>query len=379
MKTIYLDNGATTVVDPEVVKVMEKYHSNRYGNASSIHHKGQEAKEALEGARHVIAESIGAEDDEIIFTSGGTESNNLVLKGLVFANKDKGHIITSKIEHDCVLNSAKWLEERGFEVTYLDVDNEGFVDLEQLKESITDKTLLVSIIHGNNETGVLQDLGEIYRICRDNNVYFHTDACQSYTKVDLSVKDADFITLNAHKIHGPKGVGVLYMRKGVRIVPLAHGGGHERNLRSGTENIPGVVGFAGAVKAGMDKRYIKDMTELRDYFIRELLKIPDTKLNGPKERRLCNNVNVSFRYVEGESLILLLDSKGVCASTGSACSSHSLDPSHVIMALDNDPERAHGSIRFTISRFTTKQEVDFAIQETKKAVEKLRSMSPLGG
>ena len=242
MKTIYLDNGATTMVDPKIIEVMNKYHLDAYGNASSMHHKGQEAKRALEEARHVIAKSIGAKDNEIIFTSGGTESNNFAVKGIAWANKDKGnHIITTKIEHDCVLNSAKWLEKRGFKVTYLDVDEEGFVNAKDLEKAITKDTILVSIIHGNNEIGTVQDLKELYEVCKRHGVYFHTDACQSYTKVPLSAKDADLITMNAHKIHGPKGVGALFIMKGVKITPLLHGGGHERNLRSGTENISGIV------------------------------------------------------------------------------------------------------------------------------------------
>jgi cysteine desulfurase len=378
-KTIYLDNGATTEADPEVIKAMNKFHSNIYGNASSIHHKGVEAKRALEESRHVIAKSIGAKDKEIIFTSGGTESNNFAVKGTAFANRNKGkHIITTKIEHDCVLSSCKWLEKQGFEVTYLKVDKEGFVNPEDLEKAITPKTILVSIIHGNNEIGTIQDLAKLYEICKKHNVYFHTDACQSYTKTDLSAKHADLITLNAHKIHGPKGVGVLFVKKGTRITPLAHGGGHEFNLRSGTENIPSIVGFAKAVKLAMKKEHVKKMTKLRDYFTEQALKIPETTLNGPKgNKRLCNNINISFRYIEGESIGAYLDAKGICTSTGSACSSRSLEPSHVIMALEDNSERAHGSLRFTISRFTAKEELDFTLEELKKTVQKLRKISPL--
>lgn len=380
MKTVYLDNGATTMVDPEVVKVMNQYHSEAYGNASSTHHKGQEAKRAMEEARHVIAKSIGAKDEEIIFTSGGTESNNFAIKGIAFANKDKGnHIITSRIDHDCVLNACRWLETQGFKVTYLDVDGEGFVTPEKLEKAITDKTILVSIIHGNNEIGTIQDLKALYGVCKKQGVFFHTDACQSYTKTELSAKDADLITLNAHKLHGPKGVGALFIKKELKITPLAHGGGHERWLRGGTENIPGITGFAKSVQLAMAPKHIKYMTQLRDYFIDELLKIADVRLNGPKgEKRLCNNINVSFKYIEGESIGSFLDAKGICTSTGSACSSHTLEPSHVMMALENNPERAHGSIRITISRFTTKEEIELALDEIKKTVEKLRKISPLG-
>ena len=297
MKTIYLDNAATTKVDEKVIKEMLSYFSEKYGNASSQHLVGQEAKRALEEARHVIAKSINAKDDEIIFTSSGTESNNLALKGLFFANKENGkkHIITTKIEHDCVLNSCKWLEKQGAKITYLNVDNEGFISLEELKKEITPETLVVSVIHGNNEIGTIQDIEEIGKICREKGVYFHIDACQSYTKTDIDVKkqNLDLVTLNAHKIHGPKGVGALYIREGIEITPLAHGGGHEKNLRSGTENVPGIVGFAKAVKIASNSD-VKQMSKLRDYLIGEILKIPNTKLNGPKEKRLCNNINTSF-------------------------------------------------------------------------------------
>ena len=375
MKTIYLDNGATTEIDPKVAEAINKA---PYGNASSIHHKGQEAKKALNNSRNIIAKSINANPKEIIFTSGGTEANNLALKGIALANKNKGnHIIISKIEHDCVLNAARWLKTQGFKITELNVDKEGHINLEQLKKEITKNTILVSIIHGNNEIGTIQNLKAIYNICQKNNTLFHTDACQSYTKTNISKDDADLITLNAHKIHGPKGVGALYIREGIQITPLQHGGGHERNLRSGTENISGIVGFAKAVEIAK-KSDIKKMQKHRDYLITELLKIPDTQLNGPKER-LCNNVNVSFHYIEGESLQALLDSEGICSSTGSACSSHTLEPSHVIMALENNPGRAHGSLRFTLSKNTTKEELDFTIKTIKEAVNKLRNISPLGG
>ena len=380
-QTIYLDNGATTKVDKSVVTAMCRYHDNHYGNASSIHHKGQEAQHALKKARMIIADSIDADPLEIIFSSGGTESNNLAIKGIAFANRKKGnHIITSKIEHDCVINSCRWLEGQGFNVTYLDVDPQGFIRLDQLRSAITDQTILVSIIHGNNEIGTVQDLKSIYAICKKRGVVFHTDACQSYTKTDLSCNHADLITINSHKIHGPKGVGGLFIKKGIRIIPLSHGGGHERNLRSGTENIAGIVGFSKAVEVAMRQRTVnvEKMARLRDYFIERLLKIPKTILNGTVgSKRLCNNINVSFEQIEGESIVAALDQFSICASTGSACSSHSLDPSHVIMALENNPERAHGSIRFSISRFTTKKEIDFALEKVKFAVNKLRDISPL--
>ncbi|MBW2995794.1 cysteine desulfurase [Candidatus Woesearchaeota archaeon] len=376
MKTIYLDNAATTKIDPEVVKAMNIYHQKAYGNASSQHHKGQEAKRALEESRHTIAKSINAKDDEIYFTSGGTESNNWALMELFFANPKKNHIITTKIEHDCILNTCKLLEKLGARVTYCPVDKKGFVSPVFLEKLIKKDTLVVSVIHGNNEIGTIQDLEAIYKVCKKHKVLFHTDACQSYTKTSLSAKHADLITLNAHKIHGPKGVGALFIKKGVKMNPLIQGGGQERGMRSGTENIPSIVGFAKAVKQAKSSD-INKMTKLRDYFIEQLLTIPDTRLNGPKKNRLCNNINISFRYIEGESIGSFLDAKGICTSTGSACSSFSLEPSHVIMALEPNPERAHGSLRFSISKYTTKQDLDFTIKNIKSTVNKLRKISPL--
>jgi cysteine desulfurase len=378
---IYLDNGATTMMDPEVIKTMTPYFSEKYGNASSSHMMGIWARQAVDESRHVIASSIGAKDDEIIFTSGGTESNNLAIKGIAFANKDKGkHIITTKIEHDCVLNSCKWLETQGFEVTYLNVDNQGFVKPEDLEKAIRKDTILVSVIHANNEIGTIQDIKRLGEICRKNNVLFHTDACQSFTKAELDVKkqNLDLVTLNAHKIHGPKGIGVLYIRKGIRITPLLHGGGHEFKLRSGTENVPGIVGFAKAVKLAND-RHVKQMTKLRDNLIDEIMKkIPETRLNGAVgDSRLCNNVNFAFKYVEGESIGAMLDAKGISSSTGSACSSKSLEPSHVLIAIGMKPEDAHGSLRLTLSRFTKEEEIDKVIDELPKIIDKLRKMSPL--
>ncbi|MFQ5531670.1 MAG: cysteine desulfurase family protein, partial [Candidatus Nanoarchaeia archaeon] len=286
---------------------------------------------------------------------------------------------TTKIEHDCVLNACKWVEKQGAEVIYLDVDREGFIDLKELEQAITDKTFLVTIIHGNNEIGTIQNLEEIGKICREKGILFHTDACQSYTKVPINVKkqNLDLVTLNAHKIHGPKGVGALYIRDGIKITPLLHGGGHEFKLRSSTENIAGIVGFAKAVKISCNK-HVKQMKKLRDYFIDELLKIPDTKLNGaPGNQRLCNNINICFSNIEGEAVGSFLNSKGIFVSTGSACSSHTLEPSHVLLALGMTPLEANSSIRLSISKFTTKEELNFALGEIKKTVEKLRKISPL--
>ncbi|MBN2112439.1 cysteine desulfurase [Candidatus Woesearchaeota archaeon] len=378
-KIIYLDNGATTMAAPEVVQVMNKYHSEKYGNASSLHRLGREASMAIDDARRTIAKSIGAKETEIIFTSGGTESNNFAIKGIAFANKGKGkHIITTKIEHDCVLNSCKWLKEEGFEVTYLNVDKEGFVNPDDLDKAIRKDTVLVTVIHGNNEIGTIQDLEKLYAICKKHNVYFHTDACQSYTKTEVSAKHADLITLNAHKIHGPKGVGVLYIKKGTKITPVAHGGGHEFSLRSGTENVPGIVGFAKAVQLAMDRKHVAYMAKLRDRLTEGLLEVPGTILNGPRGgKRLCNNVNISFKYIEGEAIGTHLDSEGICSSTGSACSSKSLEPSHVLMAIGMKPEDAHGSLRLTLSRYTTEDEIDKALEVLPNVVEKLRKISPL--
>jgi len=384
-KEIYFDNAATTPVDDKVVKAMMPYYTEKYGNASSQHLLGQEAKRDMEEARRVIAKSINAKHNEIIFTGSGTEANNFVLKGLYFWNKSAGtgknHIITTKIEHDCVLNSCRWLETQGAKVTYLDVDEDGFIDLNKLKKEISDETLIVSVIHGNNEIGTIQNIEEIGKICQEKGVYFHTDACQSYTKVPLNVKrqNLDFMTLNAHKIHGPKGVGVLFIRGELRreIDPLLHGGGHEYGLRSSTENIAGIVGFATAVKIARES-YVKDMQELRDYLIDEILKIPKTRLNGSRDKnRLCNNVNISFMNVEGEALGGYLNAYGISTSTGSACSSHSLEPSHVLKALGLDHAAMNSSIRISISKFNTKEEADYFLKILPGIVEKLRKMSPV--
>ncbi len=380
MKQIYFDNAATTRVDDEVVKEMLPYFSEKYGNASSQHFKGQEAKESMEKARKIIAKSINAGAHEIIFTSGGTESNNLALKGLFFSNyPTKNHIITTKIEHDCILNTCKWLEKQGAKITYLDVDAEGFVSAKDIKNSITDKTIVVSVIHGNNEIGTIQDLEAIGKICKEKGILFHTDACQSYTKTILDVKkqNLDLVTLNSHKIHGPKGVGALYIKDGIKITALVHGGGHERKLRSGTENIPGIVGFAKAPQI-IDKKDIRRMSELREKIIREILKIPNTRLNGAKgDKRICNNINVSFMNIEGEAIGGYLENLGIYTSTGSACMSHSLEPSHVLRAIGLSHVESNSSLRISISKYTTQEEVDYFLKELPKIVEKLRRISPL--
>jgi len=379
MKPIYFDNAATTKIDEKVLDAMMPFLKEKYGNASSTHLLGEEARRAIEESREVVAKSIGAKYKEIIFTGSGTEANNMVMKGLFFANRENGknHIITTKIEHDCILNACRWLETQGAKVTYLEVDEKGFVDLEQLKNSITPKTIIVSVIHGNNEIGTIQDLEIIGKICKEKGILFHTDACQSYTKVKIDVgkMNLDLITLNAHKIHGPKGIGALYIKEGTKIIPLLHGGGHEFKLRSSTENVAGIVGFAKAVKLGMD---VKKIRNLRDKLIEGILKIPNTKLNGVNgDERLCNNVNVSFNNIEGEAIGSFLNSKGVFSSTGSACSSHSLESSHVLLALGLTELQANSSIRLSISKYTTEEEVDYVLEELKKIVEKLRKISPI--
>jgi len=398
MKIIYLDNGASTMVDPKVLKAMEPCFVEDYGNASAGHEMGRRAKVLLNDARHVIAKSIGAKDEEIYFTSGGTESNNLAIKGLAFAQVDmqafewvegfikgkgimelrvnakKDHIVTTKVEHSCILNTCKWLSEHGFEVTYLDVDSDGFVRISDLEKAIKPETFLVSIIHGNNEIGTIQNLKEIGDVCKKKGVLFHSDACQSYTKVPINVKkmNVDLLTLNSHKIHGPKGVGTLYIREGVKVVPVLHGGGHERGLRGGTENVSGVVGFAEAVKLAKES-HVKDMKKTRDYFIAEVLKaVPDAKVNGAVgDERLCNNINITFP-VNGEMLGDYLNVYGVCTSKGSACGMIDGEVSHVLKAIGRTEKEAKNTIRFTISRFTTKAELDEALKILIKSVEKTR-------
>jgi len=379
-KEIYFDNAATTKVDDAVVKEMLPYFTENFGNASSQHDVGIKVREILERSRKTIAKSIKANVGEIIFTSGGTESNNLALKGLFYSNyPKKNHIITTKIEHDSILQTCKWLESQGARVTYLDVDKEGFVSLEDIKKSINDKTFLVSIIHGNNEIGTIQNIEAIGKICKEEGVLFHIDACQSFTKVPIDVKkqNIDLITLNSHKIYGPKGVGALYIREGIKIVPLFHGGGHENKLRSGTENIPGIVGFAKAVEIANDKD-VKKMEKLRDKLIEGLLKIENVSLNGPRgEKRLCNNVNVSFNNIEGEAIGGYLENEKIYTSTGSACMSHSLETSHVLKALGLTPLQSNSSLRISLSKYTTEEEVDYFLSKIQGIAKKLRRFSPL--
>ena len=384
MKTTYLDNASSTKVDERVLKAMLPYFSEKYANASSKHEAGQQIREAVENSRKIIAKEINVKSNEIIFTSGGTESNNFALKGLFFYNKqnnsEKNHIITTKIEHASILESCKFLEKQGAKITYLDVDKEGFIDLKQLEKSITKKTFLVSIIHGNNEIGIIQDLEKIGKICKEKKVLFHTDACQSFTKTFLDVKqqNLDLISLNSHKIHGPKGIGALYIREGTKIIPLIHGGGHEFQKRSGTENVPGIISFAEAVKISNTKDNQR-MIILRDKLINGLLKIPNTRLNGAigysekhKEKRLCNNINISFKNIDAEMLQSYLEKKGIYVSAGSACQSHINKSSHVLKAIGLKENEINGSIRISISKYTTKKEVEYFLGEIRKVVGRLR-------
>lgn len=376
----YLDNGATTKVDPRVLKAMMPYFSKQFGNASSLHKAGREAKKAMDNARETLARRINAEPSEIIFTSGGTESDNLAVRGVAYASGKGKHIITTKIEHPAVLNTCRSLAQEGYEVTLLDVDKNGLIDMKVLENSIRKNTVLVSVIHGNNEIGAIQDIAKIGGLCRQRGVIFHTDAVQSFTKLPIDVKkmSIDLLSVSGHKIHGPKGIGALYARKGLKIAPIAAGGPHEIGLRPGTENIPGIIGLAKASEL-IGTKDIRQMTSLRDRLIKGLLSISGSQLNGPDgtklNQRLCNNVNVSFRGVEGESLLMYLDTKGIRVSTGSACSSREEGPSHVLQAIGVDPECIMGSLRFTLSKFTTQKEIAYAIETTKETVAHLRKIS----
>lgn len=382
MKQIYLDNAATTHVDKEVLKEMTKYFSVKYGNPGSFHSKGLEAKEAVDDSRKKIADILNCQTEEIIFTSGGTESVNLAIKGIAFANKSKGnHIITSKIEHHAVLYSCEYLEKNGFDVTYIDVDKYGLVNPEDVKKAITDKTILISIMYANNEIGTIEPIKKIGEIAKAKRIYFHTDACQAGSmNLDVLDLNVDLMTLNSGKIYGPKGAGLLYVKKGVKIEPLLHGGGQEFGLRSGTENVPGIVGFAKALelvqknKEKENKRLIK----LRDYLIRNILKkIPKTILNGHLTERLPNNVNVSFLDIEGEAIVLHLNEYGIYASTGSACTSKSLEPSHVITAIGLPYEASHGSIRFSLGKETEMEDIKYVLKVLPGIVKSLRKISPV--
>lgn len=383
MKRIYLDYAATTPADPVAVKAMLPYFSEQFGNASSMHSFGREAKAAIEGAREKVASLLGASPEEIIFTSGGTESNNFVIKGAAYIGEKKGnHIITSSIEHHAVIEPCKFLEKKGFKVTRVPVDKYGLVNPEDIRKAITDKTILISIMHANNEVGTIEPIAEIGKIAKDEDVYFHTDAVQTFGHIPINVDEfnLDLLSVSSHKLYGPKGVGAVYVRKGTRISPLFHGGEQERNRRASTENVPGIVGFGKAVelaKENMEKE-AKELTALRDKLIKGISeKIKHVHLNGHPAKRLPNNVDVAIEFVEGEALLLNLDLEGVAASTGSACSSSSLEPSNVLLALGLSHELAHGSLRFTLGRYTKSEDIDYVLEILPRIVGKLRAMSPL--
>jgi len=382
IKKIYVDYAATTPVDPRVVEAMQPYFTRFYGNASSLNSYGIEAKKALEKSRETIAKLMNADADELIFTGSATEANNLVLKGHAFKEgKAKCHIAVSSIDHDCILNSAKWLKKQGFRVTYLPVDHYGFLRMNALKEALKENVTLVSVVHGNNEIGTIQSIKEIARACHEHGALFHTDAVQSFGKLPINVKEMnfDFMTINAHKLYGPKGVGALYFNRDFEIEPLIHGGGHEFGLRAGTENIPGIVGFAEAVKLREEemKPETERLTRLRDKLIKGVLEIEDTYLNGHPTNRLPNNINFRFSYIEGEAVVLGLDSEGIAASSGSACSSISGEPSHVLLAIGLKPEEARGSLRISLGKYTAEEDIDYILEVLPKVVERLRVMSPL--
>ncbi len=382
-RLIYLDNAATTKTAPEVVEAMLPYFTEHYGNASSIYSLGRESKEAMTKARAAIAGVLGAKENEIYFTAGGSEADNWALKATAEAYASKGkHIITTKIEHHAILHTCQYLEKQGFEVTYLDVDEFGVVKLSELEKAIRPDTILISVMFANNEIGTIQPIKEIGEIAHKHGILFHTDAVQAFGQVPIQVDEMniDMLSSSGHKLHGPKGIGFLYIRKGIKIQSFVHGGAQERKRRAGTENIPAIVGYGKAAELAsknMEER-TKQETELRDYLISRVLKeIPYTRLNGHPKKRLPNNANFSFQFVEGESMLIMLDMEGICGSSGSACTSGSLDPSHVLLAIGLPHEIAHGSLRLTLSEETTKEDMDFTVDTIKKIVEKLRSMSPL--
>ena len=382
-KTIYMDNAATTRVLPEVFEEMKPYFLEQYGNPSSVYSFVNDAKKVVDQARVTISDFINAKPQEIYFTAGGSESDNWALKATAEAYANKGkHIITSKIEHHAILHTCEYLERRGFEVIYLDVDENGIVDLEQLKASIRPDTILISIMTANNEIGTIEPIKEIGAIAKEHGILFHTDAVQAYGHIAIDVDEAhiDMLSVSGHKFNGPKGIGFLYIRTGVKIGSFIHGGAQERKRRAGTLNVPGIVGIKKATEIARDtlKERSEYETKLRDYAIDRILnEIPFTRLNGDRKKRLPNNMNFCFRFIEGESMLILLDQKGVCASSGSACTSGSLDPSHVLLAIGLPHEIAHGSIRLTISEENTKEEIDFVIDNLKQIIERLRAMSPL--
>ena len=380
---IYLDNAATTRTAPEVVEAMLPYFTEQYGNPSAIYSLGSAGKKAINEARRTIAAAIGAKPEEIYFTAGGTEADNWALKAAAECCAGKGrHIITTKIEHHAVLHACGYLEKNGYEVTYLDVDRDGILDPEALKEAIRPDTVLISVMFANNEIGTIQPIREIGAIARERGILFHTDAVQAFGQIPIDVEEMhiDMLSASAHKLNGPKGTGMLYIRSGLKIRSFIHGGAQEKGVRAGTENVPGIVGFAAAVRRALSRMEEKAgrERELRDYLIRRIEgEIPYCRLNGHREKRLPGNVNISFRFIEGESLLIMLDMRGVCASSGSACTSGSLDPSHVLLAIGLKHEEAHGSLRMTLSEENTKEELDQVVGHLKEIVQRLRDMSPL--
>jgi len=379
-KRIYFDYAATTPVDPRVIKAMEPFFNKKFGNSSSLHSFGFETKEVLENSRKIIADAINAKTTEVFFTGSATESNNMALKGVAFANKGK-HILVSSIEHDCVLNSGEWLKKQGFEVEKISVDKYGLVNPEEVEKKIRKDTVLVSVMHANNEVGTIEPIKEIGSICRKKGVYFHTDAAQSFGKIPIDVKkmNVDLMTASSQKIYGPKGAAMLFIREGVKIDPLLHGGGQEQGMRSSTVNIPAIVGFSKATEICLleMKKEEERLTNLRNKIINTILKeVPNSYLNGHLKKRIPNNVNIRFSFVEGESILFSLDSLGIAISTASACSSPKLEPSHVLIALGLKHEEAHGSIRLSLGRWTTSEDVDYLLKVLPEVIKKLRSISP---
>lgn len=384
MRRVYLDHSATTPVDPEVAKLMMTYYTEKFGNPSSVHSFGREAKEALETAREQVAKLLGAQASEITFTSGGTEADNLAILGTAQAGRNKGkHIITSAVEHHAVLETCEYLEKNGFELTIIPVNEEGLLSAQDVEKAIRPDTILITIMHANNEVGAIQPIAEIGKIAREKGITFHVDAVQSFGKIPIDVKamNVDLMTVSSHKIYGPKGVGALYIRKGVRIVPLVHGGGQEKKRRSGTENTPGIIGFGKACEIAGERMEQEALREgkLRDKLLKGILdRIDYVKVNGPiGENRLPGNLNVSIQFIEGEALLLSLDMLGIAASSGSACTSGSLDPSHVLLAMGMPHEIAHGSLRLSFGRQNTEEDVDYVLEQLPKIVDRLRMMSPL--
>ena len=383
MKRVYMDNAATTALRRDVLDAMMPYLTDIYGNPSSLHYFGQEAHKAVENARHQVASALNAEDNEIVFTGCGTEADNMALKGIAEKYQSKGkHIITSSVEHHAILHTCEYLEKHGFEVTYLPVDEYGMVNAEQVRDAIRSDTILVSIMFANNEVGTIMPIKEIGAVCREKGVFFHTDAVQAvgHVAIDVKAMNIDLLSLSAHKLHGPKGVGALYIRKGIVVPPLLHGGAQERRKRAGTENVAGIVGLGKAIEIACSdiEGTAKRMCYLRDKLINGIeVSIPEVKLNGHRTERLPGNVNFSIKYIEGESILLMLDINGIAASSGSACTSGSLDPSHVLLAMGMPHETAHGSLRLTLGDDTTEDDIDYVLEVLPEIVVKLRKMSPL--